>query len=411
MSKIRQRQRMSKPIEAADGLVSFQNSLANRRNASSNNSFTSERILDESCRAIYKTGIGNKIIRLKTSNLLNDTLVFDNEEAERYFYRRLQVKVEEALRWALVFGRGIMVIQDRMGADLSKPLTGKIDLNEVQVKVFSGDMVSVAEVDLNLSSPRYYKPKSYSVRGATFHHSRVIDVNYIMPSEFELPEYRYGGISEFQLIRDQLVNDGIVQRVIPHIVEKNSTIFYKVDGFKDLLASGREGLLINYFQQIEDHRSIYGAGILDKSDDIEPVSQAMTNLNESDMITLRRLAMVTSIPMSVLVGESAKGLNATGEMEMTIFQEMKQAIQSDHLAQPLQDLFDKLGLGDIYFKPNQGESPSKKIEYEAKAIDNALKLWQMGEDANLYLQDRGVLSLQKIDDDFAKLFGDDDATS
>lgn len=400
MSKFQQRKSVQ------DGLVSFQNSLANKRNAQANNAIVAQKLDYGQMREIFRTGLGNKIIRLKTQGLLKDSLVFSSQDSEDYFYNRLKSSVEDAVKWMMAFGRGIVVIQES-GADLSKPIPADINLKTVQFKVFSGDLVTPAVVDMNLSSPRYYKPTTYSVRGEDIHWTRVIDFTYVRPSEIDLPRYQYGGISEFELIHEQLVNDGIVQRVVPHIIEKNSTIFYKVDGFKDLLASKREDSLLQYFSNVEDYRSVYGAGILDKMDDVQSVSQAMTNLSESDMITLRRIAMVTNIPMALLVGENVKGLNSTGDHEMSLFHAMLDGINDTYIEAPLKSLFSKLGLGDISFKPSQGETPEKIVAFQSTVIENATKLFSMGLDYEEYLVNHGIVMKDDITSTFEEYFNEE----
>ena len=54
------------PRRFADGITSLTNKLANRRNAQSSNRMTSSRVDWDELRAIYKTGVGSKIIRIKS---------------------------------------------------------------------------------------------------------------------------------------------------------------------------------------------------------------------------------------------------------------------------------------------------------------------------------------------------------
>ena len=321
---------MSIPKLFADGLTSLTNKLANRRNAHATNRMTSSRVDWDELRAIYKTGVGSKIIRTKSGMALNGTMQFESEGDKDFYEARLQQHVKDACKYMLAFGRGMIVIQEP-GADMSQPLPTINDWSKVRFQVFSGDMIYVQSVEYNLSSPNYFKPKAYSVRGFTLHPSRVIDMTYVKPVEFDAPEYFFGGISEFELIRNELVSDQIVQRAVPAILEKSSTLFYKVDGFKELLADRKSTELVEYFSQLENLRSIYGAGIVDKEDEIEVHAQSLSNLAESDMITLRRLAMVTGLSLSTLVGEPPKGLNGSGEGDRQVDMQTIKGLQSEYL--------------------------------------------------------------------------------
>ena len=386
-----------------DGLKSFVSSLVNRRSVTSENGFQSTRLDSVTMREVYRTGIGSKIVRLKAGYALKDTLQFKSEEDENYYDLILKTKVKEASKWMLAFGRGVIVLHHR-GDDLSRPM-GRVDSNRIMLSVFSGDMVVTGDVGRDLQSARYYKPRSYNVRGENIHYSRVIDFTYVQPPEFDAPMYFYGGIGEFDLIYDQLVADGVVQRAAPKIIEKASAMFYKVSGFKDSLRSGNESDLIAYFGKMEDVRGIYTAGIIDKEDDLEVVTQNISNLSDADMITLRRLAMVTSIPLSMLVGENVQGLNSSGSNERESFQDAIEIIQDDYLSPPINELMRKLGKGSVSFVENQGETASARIEFETKAIDNALKLAQLGEDYAAYLRKKNVVKF----DDLTKVFEDGEA--
>jgi hypothetical protein len=227
-----------------------------------------------------------------------------------------------------------------------------------------------------------------------------------LPPQYEAQVYYYGGISEFQLIRNQLIADGIVQRAAASILEKNSTVFYKVKDFKDLLARNQEGDLIKFFNILENNRSIYGAGMIDAEDDAFVLNQSLTDIDKVDTASIRRLAMVTSIPVAWLVGEDVQGLNASGKVESEQFFWMIKNLRETYCKSPINRLMTIFGKNPIKFKKSNDMTPEALIEYESKAIDNAVKLNSIGEDAQSYLVTKGVL---KKDESLALFNGDDDA--
>ena len=383
-----------------DGIVDLYNSLANNRNATSNNIISSNRVDDSQLNEIYKTGLGNKIVRVKAGYALkSNALNFSSVEDKTFYLAKLEAKVKKAFKWSLVFGRGIIVIND--GTDLSLPLEDVIRGN-VKFDVFSGDMISVTSYEMDLSGSRYLQPEFYNVRGYNFHYSRVIDLTYVEVTDQDAPTYNYGGLSEYELIYNQIVNDGIVERASASILEKNSSLFYKIKGFKTALENKQESNLVKFYKMAEDRRSIHGAGLIDSEDDVVNVSQSLTNLKEADDISLRRIALVTGIPLPMLVGESVGGLNSAGTQEKTSFNEMIELLQQDYLVAPLNALFGKLGMSTVSFKDNQNVTPLEKVEYETKVIDNAVKLNDMGYDAETYMKEHGVQGKSK--DDFTSEF-------
>ena len=384
-----------------DGLKSLLSSLVNTRSASNSNTFITRVIDFVELRAIFKLGLGNKIIRIKNGYALKEPLVFNNPTDKEFYKTSLSRHVKKASSFMLGFGRGVIVINEA-GADLSKPQVG--DLGKYKLDVFSGDMVTASGVSIDLRDLRYMKPTHYSIRGHQFHYSRVVDFRYVEPPEFDLPLFQYGGMAEFQMIYNQMVNDGVVERASASIIEKSSTLFYKIKGFKNALQNKQEADIKNFFSMTEQARSIYGAGLIDSEDEVKNIDQKLNGLAETDQITIRRLAMVTGIPVNVLIGESVRGMNSTGATEKQLFNEMIETLQQDYYLDPINELMLRLGLSPVSFSESQNITPIEKIEYETKALTNAKLLWEMGGDPDKYLEERGVIEK----DDFAKIFSPDD---
>lgn len=391
---------MTKFKNFADGLIHIANELVNKRNPAMQNQIVAHKIQDSEIRALLRTGLGSKIIRLKSGYAMNDTLHFTDKSDKVMYESYLQTHVKKAVSMMLAYGRACLVIVEH-GADLSKPRTESLEVDKVTLQVLTPDVITVSAVDRDLSSPRYMKPTAYNARGVTFHHSRVVDFTYVQPAEFDLPTYQWGGVSEFELIRAQIINDGIVERASGAIVEKNSVIWHKIAGFKESVRAGRDDEVVGYYSALESIKSIYGAGIADAEDDIISVAQALTNLDDVDNITLRRLAMVTGIPLSILVGENVQGLNASGDNERDSFQDTIDNLQSSHILAPLNECFGVFGMKPVTFKDNQAASALERIEYDTKAISNARMLWEMGEDYRKYLKDKEVIMHESFDQFFA----------
>lgn len=372
-----------------DGLTNVVNQLTNRRNAQQTNRVTRTRVEDAELRAMLVSGLGSKIIRLKTGYALNDTLSFTDDHDKLLYQQHLEHHVRKAAKYMLAFGRGAIVVLEK-GVDHSKPLNKTLQPG-TRLAVLSGDIIKGVNVDINLLSDRYMKPSMHMARGVSFHHSRVIDFTYVEPAEDDAPLYDYGGVSEFELIYNQFINDEVVERASGAIVEKNATVFHKIKGFKESLEAGQDKELIEYYGKLADLRSIYGDGIIDSEDDVISVAQALTNLADVDQITLRRLAMVTGIPLAVLVGENVKGLNSSGEEERKTFQDTIENLQFDYLLEPIQRLCSLFAIEGVEFAENQGGTAQERLQYETTAIDNAKKLWEMGEDYRAYLRENEVL--------------------
>ena len=384
-----------------DGITDISNALVNQRNVLNKSRITARTVDYEELRSIYKTGLGSKIVRLKAAYALNDTLDWTDERAKIFFDGKLSKKVKLAVRFMLAFGRGIIVIHQR-GDDLSTPLRNETDINRLRFDVFSGDMVTAGGTSVDLDDDRYMKPMMYVVRGHYIHPSRVIDFTYVEPPELDAPLYNYGGISEFELIYSQLVGDSVVERSSVNILEKNANWVYKVAGLKDAMRSRQDEDIVRYFSRVEDMRSMYGSVLLDADDDAQNIAQTLTNLSDVDQTSLRRVAMVTGIPLSVLVGENVKGLNSSGDNERAVFQDTIENLQTDFIYDPVNLLLSKLGFDQVRFKENQGDTALSRIQYDKIAVDIAVQLTAIGEDGAKYLADKGVIKPDNWDSFFSE---------
>lgn len=389
-----------------DGIRSLINGLANKRNATLNNRIESNRISEDELNEIYKTGLANKIIRIKTSSIFKEGFACDDKQTIDIVNKKLLPELKKAITWMLAFGRGIIVINN--GDDLSTPL-GTVNINKTRFKAFSGykTKVNTSNTYDSLNTDRYNQPTFYIINGQNIHYSRVMDFTYIQPVEDDKPLYNYGGISELEIIYTQIINDSIIERATSTILEKNSTMFYKIKDFKRMMSNKQEKQILDYVSSIEDVRSIHGAVILDQEDETKVENQSLTNLDSIDTISLRRVALISGIPLSWLVGESVKGLNSTGENESQIFWSMIKTLGNDYIEPILNERLTAIGLSEVKLIDQFQQSPLEKSQYETIVLDNALKMQNLGIDYESYLLDKGLIKQEDIGNSIENEFKED----
>lgn len=373
-----------------DGISSLTNSLANSRNASATNIFEHDKLDYSELWSIFKTGLYSKICHMKVGDALQDPFVFETEEQEEYYKEYIEEGLKEACLYMLGFGRGIVVIVEK-GADLSTPAPDILKREKIMLRTFDAGMVSVTDYSYDLMSEYYYAPRMYTVRGHNIHASRVIDFTYHKPIEDELPEYNFGGIPEPELIYNQLMNDAVVQRAAGGVAEKLSSIFYKLNGFFESLQSKQEAHVVRYMRTTENQRSVFGAGIIDGKDDVISVQQPITGFKDIDESALRRVAMVSGVPMPMLIGENVKGLNSAGDTERETYQRTLVRLRDEFIIRKANVLFERIGLDPVTAKESSGLSATEQINYDDKAATVAVKLRDMGEDHHSYLVDKGIV--------------------
>ena len=384
----------------ADGLQSVTNRLANIREASATNGFVDTRLSEQELKSIYKTGLYSKLLKMRTGAALRPgSLLFSTPAEEEFFETNLAHLVKEAARYQYCFGRGVIALCSKTG-DQSMPLEDGTDPAKLRFRVFDDTLISVAEYRRDLLDERYYKPHMYIIRGHNFHWTRIIDFSYLQPIEEELHEYEFGGIPEPELIYRELINDAVVQRASGSITDKISSVFYKLNGFKENLMNKQDNAIVRYFAQLENLRSVYGAGLIDKEDDILTVTQHLTGFKDIDESSLRRVAMVTGVPMPFLMGENVRGLNASGDTERQVYNDNIKSHREDFIIPPINIMFQRIGFGPV--KPSEATNlaPDEQANYEGKIIDNALKMAQMGGDFHTYLEDKSIVSVDAYEQMF-----------
>lgn len=373
-----------------DGLTSLANGLANTRNQLNTNEFTHTQIDDYELQAMFKLGIMTKIIRIKSGYALNNAWNFSSDAEQKVYDARLSRIVKKACQYQLGFGRGLVLIAKR-GDNLAEPMRGTADLRSSILHVFDKTKVSVSGYSQDLMHERYWKPQAYNINGVSVHWTRVVDFTYYQPCVDDMPDYDFAGLSEAEILYAQLVADGTISRATPSIIEKLSTMFYQIKGFKDLLRTKQEAGIVEFYTKLERMRSIYGAGLLDADDKPTVANQSLAGIKDINEMSLRRIAMVSGIPMPMLVGENVAGLNSSGTTERDTFNDTINSYKNDYVIDPTNELLAKFGMEPVTSRESSNLNPTEQVNYEKIVIGNAKELMAMGQDQQTYLVDKGIV--------------------
>ena len=90
-----------------DSLISLVNDQANMSNPVYSNRFYSKKLDDRALEEIYKTGLGNKIVRIISQTALKDGLVIE-EDQDDYYREQLAIKILKCSEFMLAYGRGVL---------------------------------------------------------------------------------------------------------------------------------------------------------------------------------------------------------------------------------------------------------------------------------------------------------------
>jgi uncharacterized protein len=313
----------------------------------------------------------------------------------------------DLIKWARLYGGGICI----MGIDDGLPLDQPVDeagLRDVQwLRVFDRYQAysrdGTFESDLN--SPNYGFPNVYTVNdnrtGAVFfvHYSRILRMDWnILPPRWQ--NFNQGwGDPLVQTVYEELRNYSTAFSNTATIFEDfvNSVLY--IPNLAQIMASQcGDDTVMKRLNILNLTKSNTNTAILDANERYEKVTTNVTGLSDLLDRFMLALSAVTRIPVSLLFGRSAAGLNATGDNDVRNFYDAIKQEQESKLRGVLEKLVRYIMI-------------SKDGPFEGKEPDNwsiqFVPLWQNTEEQDAITRklvaetdavyiDRGVLDPSEV---------------
>lgn len=312
--------------------------------------------------------------------------------------KRLRVQENWRLntQWGRLYGGSILIMGIRNQADLSQPLdpttVRKGDLQYIQV-LDRWRITASPELVTDLADPHFGKPMYYSIAdtGLRVHYTRVIRAGGA-----ELPYFRWRANamwdqSVLQVVMDALLNvEGTSQQIASLIYEANVDVI-KREGLSDDLASDSDTeRLFRRYALAATMKANNRMLLLDGAEDYQRQSLNFGGLDAIGMMYRTEFCGAADIPMTRLYGQSAAGLNATGDGDLRNYYDMLRAWQKNHES-PKLDRFD-----EVFVRSTLGNIPAD-LTYEWNALwqisdaEQATMNFQQAQADNVYLA-AGVLT-------------------
>ena len=263
------------------------------------------------------------------------------------------------------------------------------------------------EYDLDMQSPTYGQPTHYLIQdlpeggaGAAkpkrIHASRFVRFDGVMTTKRR--KANNGGWADPVYIRlEKILRDfGIAWKSVGNLIQDFAQAVFKMRGLADAIASDDEGLVLSRVQAMDLCRSVARAIPLDAEDeDFMRQQTPIAGLPELMDRFAIRLSSAARMPVTLLMGMSPAGLNATGESDIVFFYDQIKAMQEAKLREPINRLI------ELIFASADGPAEPGAWSFEFNP------LWQMSdkesaeirklqaETDSIYL-DRSVLSENEV---------------
>ena len=280
--------------------------------------------------------------RTLSSNETNHEQIGKVAQAEKRV--GLKAKVNEALRWARLYGGSAILIGTKDG-DHSKPLVvealKKGDLSWLRVVDNRRLTPNGGSLCNDLTSENFGFPESYLLAESSqaIHHSRVVRFNGQKLPYTAWQENAMWDDGELQHVLDSITNcDTVTSSVASMLFEANVDVI-KSEGLADLLASDKgTEKVTKRFQTAALMKSFNRTLLLDGQESYEKKSNSFANLDKIIQQFMQNVSGAADIPMTRLFGQSAGGMNSTGDNEIRNYYDMLQAKQESELRPKLEYL-------------------------------------------------------------------------
>lgn len=287
-----------------------------------------------------------------------------------------QAKFGSALSWARLHGGSVILLGVDDGQDPSEPL----DVSRIQtfewMTVLDRWDVQVEQRYGDPFSPKFGEPELYRVVTSATHTTGLVDtrgqpLSGGMGIVHESRVLRFDGVLTTRRRKIDLGGwcDSVITRLwevvrdfqaawggASHLLSDFSQGIFKMKGLAEMLAADEEDLVLQRMMLLDLARSMVRAIPVDADNEsFERTTTPVTGLPDLLDRFAGRLSAAARIPVTLMMGESPSGLNATGDSDIRNFYDRIKSEQERYLREPLSRVIEYLFLAKD--GPTNGREP------------------------------------------------------
>jgi phage-related protein (TIGR01555 family) len=322
-----------------------------------------------------ENGIARRVIDLPANSMTRNWFTLTGgEEADKVMQRLetllAQFHITEAIKWARLYAGSIVLMgiddgqfaQGEEDPDLTLPVKPDQIKSVNSLTAFSAwREVEVIEtsLDTDQTSPTFGQPTIYRVTqllgGGSFdvHISRLLRFDGALVTRFTQKQNAGWHASVLQSAFEQIRQIGSVFDNAEIITQDFVQTLLKVKDLMNKIATGQEDLIRKRLDLLDLSRHVINTLLLDSEEDFERHSSTVTGLDGLLDRFMMALSAVTGIPVTLLMGRSPAGQNATGESDIRFWYDKVQADQNNVLKPRLEKLIRYL------FREDGGKEPEE----------------------------------------------------
>lgn len=249
----------------------------------------------------------------------------------------------EGACWGRVFGGAVTWIGANDGRAPEAPLDESAIASVEFLHTFDRRDVMIESYYADPRHPKFRRPMTYRIRpraamvgdvlgaGAVVHESRCVVWGGQPTTDSRRLELAGWDDSVIQRCWDALKQVGEDYGAKSLLLGRISQAIYKVKRLYDMVAGKNEEVLRRRMALLDASRSRARAILLDTEEDFLNVAQPMAGVDTLIDRAILRLASAADMPVTVLMGQSPAGSDATGESDLELWSQRVEEWQSQEL--------------------------------------------------------------------------------
>lgn len=330
---------MRKILKTRDGLVNMSSGLGTGKSKRSQNQWQYDLMNNwGELEACYQSNwIARAICDIPARDMVREWRTIKSDGAEKIAALEKQLNVpcivEDAIRWSSLYGgAGVLLLTNQ---DLSKPL----NLNTIKTgdlkRVLTFDRWDLVGVEMNtwdVLTENYLKPEYYILRGGSqrIHWSHVCRFyGERLPLRWQAVTLGWGDSVLRKCIEE--ISDMVAAKggIAELMQECNIDVITRQDLAEDMATDQQDAIAERYalFSQMKSNINM---ALLDGDEKLERNTLALSGVAPVIEQFITWIAGAARMPVTKLFGTSAKGMNATGEGDLTnYYDEIRSRQRSD----------------------------------------------------------------------------------
>lgn len=245
--------------------------------------------------------------------------------------------VQKALEYERAFGgAAIMPVGNPGRTDFASPLPegeGLLDIRALQV--FEPRELQALTFYSDPAHPKFGKPATYRLQptlpaggfvpSMVVHESRLIIFPGVQTSRGAITQYPGWGDNVLSRVSEVLRDFNLGFAAVSHILNDFSQAIFTIQGLHDAVANDEEDVIVTRMRLMDMARSIIRGIMLDAGGEGQPAetfhreTTSITGIPETLDRLMMRLAAALEEPVTLLMGRSPSGLNATGDGDLAFW--------------------------------------------------------------------------------------------